>query len=176
MTLHKRLQKDLEIGFVKNSILDDKDKAIIEVLVKNAKTTTTDIAHKLKISDVASRRRIKRLEENKVIEFYTAIVNPYKLGYNAVVQLMIEVEPKRIEEVAEKIAELSQTVNVYAVTGKYSIIAEVWIKNHKELLRLIREIGEIEGVKSTLPLVTTKFFKINGLKVSMDMDETPQQP
>jgi len=176
MSLHKRLQKELEIGFVKNSNLDDKDKAIIDVLIRNSKTTTTDIAHKLRISDVASRRRIKRLEENKVIEFYTTIVNPYKLGYSAVVQLMVEVEPRRIEDVAEKIADLQQTVNVYAVTGKYSIIAEVWIKNHKELLKLIREIGEIEGVKSTLPLVTTKFFKLNGLRVSMDMDDSSQQP
>ncbi len=176
MTPHKRAYKEIEIGFVKNSNLDDKDKAIVDVLVRNAKTTTTDIAHKLRISDVASRRRIKRLEENKVIAFYTAIVNPYKLGYNAVVQVMIEVDPKEIEEVAEKVSDLPYTVNVYSITGKYSIVAEVWVKSHKELLRILREIGEIDGVKSTLPLVVTKSFKVNGLKVSLESDESSQQP
>jgi Lrp/AsnC family transcriptional regulator for asnA, asnC and gidA len=155
-----------EIGFVKHaSQIDDKDKAIIDILIKNSKTTTTEIAGKLKISDVATRRRIKKLEENGVIQKYTTIVNPYKLGYNAVVQLLIEVDPRSIERVAEELSEKDFTTDVLTVTGQYSVFATIWVKNHEELVNVIQEVGGIEGVRSIVPVVVTSVHKINGIKM-----------
>ena len=156
----------ITVGFVKNaSEIDDKDKAIIDILINNSKTTTTEIANKLHISDVATRRRIKKLEEGGVIIKYTTLVNPYKLGYNAVVQLFIEVDPKNIQKVAEELSDKDFTTDVVTVTGQHSIIATVWVKDHKELVKAVEEIGNIEGVRSIVPVVVTSIHKINGVKL-----------
>ena len=154
------------IGFVRNaSQVDDKDKAIIDILVSNSKTTTTEIANKLNISDVATRRRIKKLEDGGVIRFYTMVVDPYKLGYNAVVELFIEVDPKHIESVAKELSDRDFTTNVITVTGQYSVIAEIWVKNHNELVKAVQEVGQIEGVRSIVPVVVTSVYKINGINL-----------
>ena len=154
------------IGFVINAeSLDDKDKAIIDILVKNSKTTTTEIANKLRISDVATRRRIKKLEDHGVIIKYTTMLNPFKLGYNAVVKLFIEVEPKSIREVAQRLSDMESTTDVITVTGQYSVMTTVWVKNHYELVRVVQEIGKVEGVRSIVPVVVTSIHKINGMKI-----------
>ncbi|UXD21379.1 transcriptional regulator [Ignicoccus pacificus DSM 13166] len=154
------------IGFVKNaSQIDDKDKAIIDILVSNSKTTTTEIANRLSISDVATRRRIKKLEDGGVIRFYTTVVDPYKLGYNAVVELFVEVDPKHIESVAKELSEKDFTTNVITVTGQYSVIAEIWVRNHNELVKAVQEVGQIEGVRSIVPVVVTSVYKINGINL-----------
>ncbi len=66
------------------SELDKIDRLVLEMLNKNARTPSRDIANKLKsmgfdITDRAVRKRIERLEGKGIIRGYTAIVAEEKL-------------------------------------------------------------------------------------------------
>lgn len=59
--------------------MDGKDLEIMKILQADARTPFLGIAKKLRMSESAVRKRVKRLEREGVIERYTAIVNPSSL-------------------------------------------------------------------------------------------------
>lgn len=58
--------------------LDELDQKIIQLLVKNARMSYSDIGEKIGISRVAVKARIQALENKGIIEEYTTIINPQK--------------------------------------------------------------------------------------------------
>lgn len=58
--------------------LDKLDQKIIQLLVKNARMSYSDIGEKIGISRVAVKARIQALENKGIIEEYTTIINPQK--------------------------------------------------------------------------------------------------
>ena len=62
-------------------MVDEKDLRIIEILQKDARTTYTEIAKRLRVSESTIRKRVKQLEDDGIIKGYTINVDPTKLGY-----------------------------------------------------------------------------------------------
>lgn len=60
--------------------LDKLDQKIIQLLVKNARMSYSDIGEKIGISRVAVKARIQALENKGIIEEYTTIINPQKIS------------------------------------------------------------------------------------------------
>ena len=60
---------------------------------------------------------------------------------------------------------MESTTDVMTVTGQYSVITTVWVKNHHELVKVVQEIGKVDGVRTIVPVVVTSIYKINGIKV-----------
>ena len=133
--------------------LDEKDKKIISILLENARLPFTDIAKKLGITDVAVKKRLKKLEKNGVIKKYTVIVDPSKLGYQDVALVGVDTEPDKILEVAEKLSEKEYSRFVYLTTGDHMIMVEIWAKNNADLMKIIKEIGSMPGVKKVCPAI-----------------------
>lgn len=72
--------------------LDELDQKIIQLLVKNARMSYSDIGEKIGISRVAVKARIQALENKGIIEEYTTIINPQKI--NGAVSCYFEIETK----------------------------------------------------------------------------------
>ena len=81
--------------------LDELDQKIVELLIKNARMSYSDIGEQVGISRVAVKSRISALEEKGVIEGYTTIVNPQKISGALSCYFDIETEPGALERVAE---------------------------------------------------------------------------
>ena len=62
--------------------LDELDQKIIQLLVKNARMSYSDIGEKIGISRVAVKARIQALENKGIIEEYTTIINLHLCGTN----------------------------------------------------------------------------------------------
>ena len=60
--------------------MDEVDQKIVQLLIRNARMSYSDIGQQVGISRVAVKSRIKALEEKGVIEEYTAIINPQKIS------------------------------------------------------------------------------------------------
>ena len=60
--------------------LDEKDKQILKELQKDCKQTFKELAKKLKLPETTVKRRVGKLEKNKVIVGYHAVLNPRKVG------------------------------------------------------------------------------------------------
>ncbi len=141
-------------------MLDERDKIIIEILTKDARTPFTEIAKALGISETAVRKRVKALEEAGVIKQYTIVIDPSKLGYNLVSLTGIDTLPEKIFEVAEKLKEFEFVRNVYLTSGDHMIMVEVWAKDGNDLSDIIsNKIGKIEGVVKVCPAIILERLK-----------------
>ena len=141
-------------------MLDERDRIIIDMLTKDARTPFTEIAKVLGISETAVRKRVKALEEAGVIKQYTIVIDPSKLGYNLVSLTGIDTMPEKIFEVAAKLKEFDFVRNVYLTSGDHMIMAEVWAKDGEDLSDIIsNKIGKIEGVTKVCPAIILEKLK-----------------
>jgi len=140
-------------------MMDEKDKLIIELLTKNARTSYLKIAKILNISETAVRKRIKKLEEKGIIEGYTIKVNPEKLGYKSVAHVGIDTSPNHFLKIACRLTEMDAVKCVAIVAGGHSIMVDIWAKNSQQLNNILNQIKNIEGVKSINPSIILERLK-----------------
>lgn len=141
--------------------MDKKDKKIIEILSDDSRTPYTEIAKKLRVSESTIRKRIKALENEGVIQKYSIVVNPAKVGYNTVAIVGLDVEPSKFLSVASKMAELEEVRYVATSTGDHMIMFEIWTRDGKELTKIISDkIGKIAGINRICPSIILEKLKL----------------
>ena len=99
-------------------------------------------------------RRIKRLEERKVILGYTATINYAALGQGVVSFVMASFTPASgtsQKEVARRIARLNGVEEVHVISGEWDILAKVRGRSIEAIGDLVLEkIRTTPGVARTL--------------------------
>ena len=70
-------------------MLDNKDIHILEILQTDGRATASDIAKKIKLSIPAVGERIKKLTEKKIIQKFTAILDPKNVGLDLTAYVFI---------------------------------------------------------------------------------------
>ena len=102
--------------------IDDTDKKIIAEYLKDARISYREVAKRLHLAVGTVLTRTKKLENDKIIESYSAILNHDKLGYEIIAISEITVSKGKLTEVETAIAKLSPTCAVYDVTGENDVI------------------------------------------------------
>ncbi|ACL10757.1 Lrp/AsnC family transcriptional regulator [Desulfurococcus amylolyticus] len=140
-------------------MLDEIDTFIIRELMENARKPFREIAMKLKLSDVAVIKRVRKLEERGVIRKYALIVNPAVLGYNKISFTGINVKPDKLFEVASKLREKEYVKYIALTSGDHELLAVIWARDSEELKKIHDEIKNIEGVINIYPAILTDIIK-----------------
>ncbi len=141
--------------------IDERDRAILRELSRNARISYSELARRLGISDVAVLKRVRRLEQMGVIRGYTVRIDPEALGYRAVSYTGIDVEPERLLEVAEVLRQKEYVKSLVLTTGDHDLIAVIWARDSEELRRIHEEISRIPGVKRVCPAIRLETLKEN---------------
>lgn len=130
--------------------LDHQDVAIVDLLMEDGRMSCAEIARRIGgISERAVRYRIARLVREGVIRVL-AIPNPKVLGYPVVADVMIEVEPGHIQEVAERLRRYDCVSYVACSTGDRDVSIQVVARDNAELYRFVTEVvGQVPGVRRT---------------------------
>jgi Lrp/AsnC family leucine-responsive transcriptional regulator len=119
--------------------LDEIDFRMLEVLQKNARISVLMLAERVNLSPTPCARRLRRLEEEGVIEKYTAVVNPKFLGFDvtAFVGVRVRHSPKWAAKLAAAMSQLPNLRGCYTVTGSYDFLLCVNLKDMASLTRWI---------------------------------------
>ena len=142
-----------------SSIVDEKDLEIIKLLEENARTPLTRIAEKIGMSDVAVRKRLKRLEEEGIIKAYRLRLDHAKLGYRARALIGFNVEAGRLLEVVRELSE-NPNVKFLAITsGDSMVIADYWAKDNTELEKFVSELRSKYNIKDIKPSLVLEVVK-----------------
>ncbi|MEO9655230.1 Lrp/AsnC family transcriptional regulator [Marinomonas sp.] len=102
-------------------MMNKNDTALLSILVQDARASFADIARQLNISRAHARSRVKALVDDGVIEKFTAVVNPEKLGKVISTFIDLKVAPQHIESVAEELAAKQEVVSLYIMTDLRSL-------------------------------------------------------
>jgi Lrp/AsnC family transcriptional regulator, regulator for asnA, asnC and gidA len=130
--------------------LDDIDRGIIALLNEDGRMSSAEIARRL--GDIPPRTvsyRIEALIHSGIISI-RAIVSPDTIGYNVLADVLIEVEPGYLRQVAEQIARFEQVSYVAYATGDRDISIQVLARSNDELFEFVtEELSKIPGVRRT---------------------------
>lgn len=132
-------------------MLDSIDVKILNALLGNSRTSTTAISKDLKISNVATQQRITKLQEQGVIERFTAKLNYAKLNYKTISYLGIFLDKaKDYKAVLKELEKVPQVAEAHFTTGNYSIFAKIYARDNQHLMEILNgQIQEIQGIART---------------------------
>ena len=139
--------------------IDEVDAKILRILNGNARKSYRDIAKELDLSLTTVSKRIKQLEEEKVIIGYAPILDQEKLGFDITAIIGIKILHGRIIE-TEKI--LSKNPAVYAVydsTGDWDAIIQARFRSRTELNEFIKGVLELEDIEKTYTQIVLNVTK-----------------
>ena len=132
---------------VNNTVVDDTDKLILELLQEDAKITIKEISEKVGKSPTAIRSRIVRLEE-KYIKKYVALIDCRQLGYREILMASLRVNATNpLEEVKKEIESMEKIKYAYVVTGEYPLFIMAKCLNHQDSMGLIETLRNLPGVE-----------------------------
>lgn len=100
--------------------LDSFDRAILDILQRDNTTPQRAIGEAVNLSAPAVQRRIRRMEEEGVIQANVAVVDPQKVGRPLTIIVWVELESERIELIdatKRSFAAAPQIQQCYYVTG-----------------------------------------------------------
>lgn len=123
-----------------NTDLDATDLKILRLLEGDARISTAELARGVGLSAPSVAERIRKLQENGVIEAYTVRINPAALGLKLSAWLRIRPVPGQLSVVAEIIRELPEIAQCDRVTGEDCFIALAHVGSVSELERVIDRI------------------------------------
>ncbi|MFS0762523.1 Lrp/AsnC family transcriptional regulator [Peribacillus phoenicis] len=151
------MAEDFKIPSLK---VDEIDKKIISVLHEDARISYTDLAKKVELSRVAVQMRINHLVENGVIERFTAVINPAKVGIHVSAFFNVEVEPKYLESVAQQLECEPAVTSLYHMTGPSKLHMHGIFTDNQEMERFLNEkLYAVVGVVSVDCQILIKRYK-----------------
>ena len=140
--------------------VDDIDRQIIKALNANGRISYTDLAKDIGLSRVAIQARINSLMEEGVIERFTAVINPEKLGITVSAFFNVEVEPKYLRAVADTLADEPAVTSLYHMTGPSKLHMHGLFTNNKEMETFLNDkLYKLQGVVSVDSQVLINRYK-----------------
>lgn len=147
--------------------MDEVDQKIVQLLIKNARMSYSDIGQQVGISRVAVKSRIKALEEKGVIEEYTAIINPQKISGAVSCYFEIELSPEHFEAAVNVLRENPIITQIYRVTGRCRLHVHAVASSNEEMDNLLaRVIDPLPGLLScSCNIILSRIKDIKGLRL-----------
>jgi Lrp/AsnC family transcriptional regulator for asnA, asnC and gidA len=136
--------------------IDKLDRKILNIIMKNARIASKDVAAVCGVSRAAIHQRIQRLIEMKVIVGSGYNVNPRRLGYNTCTYVGVKLEKGSLyREVVKELEKIKEVVECHFTTGPYSMLIKVYAQDNQHLMELLNDrIQHIAGVTETETLIS----------------------
>ncbi len=142
------------------------DQDILQLLTKNARLSSEDIAKMLRLSVTVVEDTIHRLENEDVIVRYTTIINEQKVPQmKKKVRALIEVgvRPERdrgFDDIARRIAQYPNVVDHYLISGSYDFLLIVEGDSLEEISSFVSDkLASTDNVRSTATHFIMKKYK-----------------
>ena len=123
--------------------LDELDQKIVQLLIKNARMSYSDIGQKIGISRVAVKMRVQALEKKGIIEEYTTIINPQKISGAISCYFEIETLPETLSQVISILDQNQTITQIYRVTGKSKLHVHAVAASPEEMEWLLHEVTDL---------------------------------
>ena len=130
--------------------LDELDRKILDLLTQNARYTYSELGERLGL-----------------IEGYTVIVNPQKLGSAVSCYYELEARPDALPEILRRLEACPTVTQIYRVTGECCLHIHAVAADQEELERLMNEVlDRLPGVeKLTTRVILSRVKDVKGLRL-----------
>ena len=138
--------------------IDETDRKILCLLLRDARTPYLKIARECGISAAAIHQRVHKLEERGVIAGSRLLVEPAAIGFGVCAFVNIVVtESGKLGEVIGALEKIPEVVECHFVTGKYSLLTKLYCRDNNHLMEvLVDSIQNIPNIRSTETMLSLK--------------------
>jgi len=126
--------------------LDETDIALLRLLKEDARSSHRHLARSLGVAQGTVTNRLRRLEDEGVIEGYSVVLDPQQLGWNMTIMAGLRIVKGRMIDVQQKIAADPRVFAVYDVTGDWDSIVLARVRDRNDLDNLTKTVFTLDGV------------------------------
>ncbi|MDA3924548.1 MAG: Lrp/AsnC family transcriptional regulator [Kiritimatiellae bacterium] len=150
--------------------------ALLELLNKNARESTDNLAKQLGTSAEDVENRINDFQNEGIIRAFKAIINEDKLNTNdvhAVIELRIQPQHDGgFDGIAKRISTFEEVESLFLMSGGYDLLLFIKGKTLQEVAGFVSaRLANIEGVLSTATYFMLKTYKDQGVLMESDNND-----
>ena len=146
--------------------IDKTDESILIFLQNDSRTTNQQLSEKIGMSASPCWRRVKRLEDEKVIRGYGVLLDRRKLGLGVMVFIRVSIDRHSEAEALkfeEEVMQLDDVVACYSIGGDADFLLQVVsydLDTYAEFsMSIIRRLPGIKEMQSMFTLKEIKSFQ-----------------
>ncbi|MBM7560670.1 Lrp/AsnC family transcriptional regulator [Fusibacter tunisiensis] len=132
--------------------MDATDFKILKILQNNGRISMKELGQRVNLTSPAVSERVKRLEENGVIEGYSAVINPKKIGLYVEAMVHVGMKVSSHAKFKKFAIEEPSIIECHHVTGEDCMTVKVVCSNTHELEALLDKIQAIGSTKTSIIL------------------------
>ncbi len=139
-----------------NFQLDNLDRSILSVLMRDGRTPYTEIAQNLLVSAGTIHVRMKRMEKLGIVKGVHLLVDPKKIGFDVTSFIGVFLEKgTHYKDVIKKMEAIPEITETYYTTGGYSMFLKVICQNTDHFRQVLNDkIQAIKGVQRTESMIS----------------------
>ncbi len=141
--------------------MDEKDLAILEKLMENARKPVKEIAKEVKLPRTTVAERIKKLVNKGIIRKFTTIINYEKIGMPITAFILVSFIPNpdiSQRELAREISKIKNVRGIYIIAGEWDLLLKVRGKDMEEIGKLV--LDKLRSMKGVGKTVTCTCFSV----------------
>jgi Lrp/AsnC family leucine-responsive transcriptional regulator len=136
-------------GFLRMQ-LDRFDRAILQALQHEGRIANSTLSQRVNLSESATLRRVRHLEESGLIEGYTALINQQKAGFpvNVFVNITLERQDENdLRMFEEAVRKIPEVMECYLMSGEYDYLVRAVVADMADFERLhSKQLTRLPGV------------------------------
>ncbi|MBD5316904.1 MAG: winged helix-turn-helix transcriptional regulator [Bacteroides sp.] len=149
--------------------IDNLDRRILQIIMKNARIPSKDVAAECGVSRAAIHQRIQRLIDLGVITGSGYNVNPKELGYRTCTYIGVNLERGALyREVVPELDKIPEITECHFTTGPYTLLIKLVARDNEHLMELLNNhIQMIPGVTGTETLISLDHSIHRGIPIGI---------
>ncbi len=152
--------------------IDNLDRRILDIVIRNARIASKDIAEECGVSRAAIHQRIQRMIDLNVITGSGYKVNPKVLGYSTCTYIGVNLERGALyREVVPELEKIPEIVECHFTTGPYTMLIKLFARDNEHLMELLNDkIQNIPGVTDTETLISLDYSIHREIPINIDRE------
>ena len=136
--------------------IDNLDRKILEIIMKNARIPSKDVALECNVSRAAIHQRIQRMIDLDVITGSGYHVDPKVLGFATCTYIGVKLERGSMyRTVVPELEKIPEVGGCHFTTGPYTMLIKLYARDNQHLMELLNDkIQNIHGVTATETLIS----------------------
>jgi Lrp/AsnC family leucine-responsive transcriptional regulator len=150
--------------------LDKKDSTLLEHIQGNARLTSAELGKLVDLSPSGVQKRLRKLEENGIVERYATMLNRKRLGYDLLVFVKVIIQGHTTELIAEfdnAVREMPEVLESHRIIGDADYLLKVVVRDREQLdhflMKQLLSLDSVARVSSYLVLKEVKETTTIGL-------------
>jgi DNA-binding Lrp family transcriptional regulator len=144
--------------------LDRIDRQLLDLLQKDARSTTSELADKVGLSSSPCARRIRQLEQAGLISGIHARVDREKLGLSITVFVHVRLSQHQesvVDSFEQAVAMMPEVISCYTVSGSFDYLLHVVVKDlhaYEQWVKRLQRQSMVNTIDSSFAIRAVKEF------------------